>query len=272
MPWQPALTGRDLWGPDMAQTLAAAHAERAKEERERYSYADKLADRAGALIPAQTGDEGAAKELRKQIEKTPDEPAPPGDETVATMPQATVTVPHSCVSSFGPYNSWAHNDGGPVRAASAFEAPTPRNLHARLAILAGVRDLTVGSGCWFRVDRSGPARLLLTFTHNSHNVLWPGLGGVTAGSIAFAGSVFGASEGRFVDRGGFADVFSALTFVSFASFPTATTSVAGVFDALAGGLYYCAGRVIIRATSIGLFSAANVETNAIMNPLTVCTP
>lgn len=268
--WQPSLRLEDLWGPEMAGRLVEALDDRMREERERSEYLQRIRDQA-----SKGRAEEVSEELKRLIADAPQESAPVSPPA-AGLRLATVSVPRSCAIGFGPYNTWAQTGDEPVRAATADEAPPSDTLpsghllHPRIVALEGGYSLTVGSGCWFQVAQSGPHLLVAHFAHNSHNLL-SGAFGYAEGSITFLGSVWGASEGRWVDRGGFSQVVSREHYFSLARFENADTLISGQFDAIAGGAYYCAGRISIEAGAWGLLSVANVESNATMDFLQVCT-
>ncbi len=264
MRWEPALRDTDLWGDEMAGRLATALGDRQREEAARLDQLRKF----GALA-AQGRDQAPAEKLQKLIAGAPAEVAPTPTRTAVT-PLARVPVPRSCVTAFGPYNDWAHGGDGRVRAATADEAPDTLSLHARVVRDEGDDHLTLGRGCWVQAAETGVHRLVVHFRHNSHNIVSGGFGYAT-GSLRFAGSVWGAGENRWVDRGGFGVTLSDAAYWSSWNPPTEDTIFSGEFDAIAGGAYYCAGRIVIYAGAWGLFSVANVESFAIMDFLEVCT-
>ena len=156
------------------------------------------------------------------------------------------------------------------RACQADESPHFFHLHPRLLAGAGGHDLTVGSGTWFHARQTGPHRLRIHFRHNS-SALLSGFVGWAEGRLRFAGSVFGASERRFVDRGGFGTTRFDVGYFSLARASNEDAVIEGQFDAQAGGAYYCAGRIACHAGAFGLLSVAKVESNAFMDVLQVCT-
>jgi hypothetical protein len=176
------------------------------------------------------------------------------------------------VSSWGPYNRFGATSGGGAGDVSIdITSGASRNLEANVDFLAaGNGNAWCGSGCWFRVGTTGPARLRADFTTNGHCFLSATLG-YASSHIQFSGSVWGASENAWVDRGGaHVDLVNRYMW-AFDWFDMNGTSVTVTFDARAGGMYYCAGLVSIW-TGIGGFASGGSRVLTVMNPLNVCVP
>jgi len=281
--WKPSKHLDDLFSQEMATHVATALEERVNEwhagQRDAIRLATKIGDGQTQAL-AQKLDAEELKRLQAQSSRDVldflqgrklQSPQPdPRDLVDVHFP--LLPTPQSCRSSFGPYNRWGGVDGGGAGAGEInISSGSARNFGGKMVFgVAGAGHIWAGSGCWFTVGTTGQARLTATFMTNGAAALAAPLG-FSSTHIRFFASVWGAAENRWVDRGGAGTDLANLFMWAVVSFDSSVTTVTVLFDALAGGSYYCAGGFNMWTTVAGLASGgANIAN--LMNPLTVCSP
>lgn len=279
--WEQALDPGELWGDPMTERLESALTERLGESQAARTRAVQIVEQPKGTQPKP--DAGAAREQAKQmLAKLADYPAPPAPEKLSPTP-LRLPVPHSCISGWGPYNQWERAWGGNLTelthhalGVSSVTTAQPRVLTDNISNFgpASGQEVVRGSGCWFSVDHTGPASLTVEWFFNAHAAVITYLLGGGEALLRLAGSVWGARENDWVDRGGFGTTLADFIYEGVRRWDFGDTGharITGTFDALAGGAYYCAGYYHLLTVADGA-AGAGVGISAVMDPLTVCQP
>lgn len=292
--WQAATSVESLYDEKMWDRIAGALSQRitvgttasvASSEPHAAFYDQLCKFQLETLHTLPKEDEPSFRRLVEIARQTPAE-EPPLACVGELMPglQATVPTASSCVDSWGPYNQWIHIEGvdlsfpipplsHPASVWTPDPVPTdqPRVIHARVVATSQRTIITQGAGCWFSVSGTGVSTLTIDWYLNAHNYVSTGIFGTANGSIELYGSVWGARENRWVDHGGFGQTLTAEHYWGFSRYDGEERRLTGRFDAVAGGLYYCAAWTRVTGEGYGL-GLASVELAANVNPLTVCGP